>query len=206
MKAYCQQQWTQILLGKVSAQDFIYAKEVKLGKYRYAALLARRVSLTGGLSDRVNPPPGAALAARKMKADSRAEPEYGERVPYILFNHGRGETQVNKAVSPEEFLADRCVAMRGSDLLLSTRTAGCGLTRSTTSSHALSHPSSASLTFSARTSSYGTRRCPRSIDSSGRVETKAPPRCSWTSTLSPTAASPATGSTAEPTVRDPTLL
>lgn len=34
VKAYCERQWTNILVGAVSPQDFIFAKEVKLGSYR----------------------------------------------------------------------------------------------------------------------------------------------------------------------------
>lgn len=34
VKEYLQRQWTKILAGRVSLQDFIIAKEVKLGSYR----------------------------------------------------------------------------------------------------------------------------------------------------------------------------
>ncbi|KAF8521157.1 hypothetical protein JB92DRAFT_1835075 [Gautieria morchelliformis] len=37
IKEYCQKSWTQILEGSVSAQDFIFTKEVRLGTYRYVA-------------------------------------------------------------------------------------------------------------------------------------------------------------------------
>lgn len=33
VKAYCQRQWSRLLANKVSAQDFIIAKAVKLGTY-----------------------------------------------------------------------------------------------------------------------------------------------------------------------------
>lgn len=35
VKKYCTESWTKILRGQVSAQDFIFAKEVRLGTYRY---------------------------------------------------------------------------------------------------------------------------------------------------------------------------
>lgn len=35
MKEYLHSQWSKILEGDVSIQDFIYAKAVKLGTYRY---------------------------------------------------------------------------------------------------------------------------------------------------------------------------
>lgn len=34
IKAYLYRQWQRLLLGKVSIQDFTFAKEVKLGTYR----------------------------------------------------------------------------------------------------------------------------------------------------------------------------
>lgn len=52
------------------------------------------------------PPPGAAVATRAMLDDPRAEPEYGERVPYLMFQAEPGQPQVHRAISPEEFLAD----------------------------------------------------------------------------------------------------
>ncbi|CAG8658610.1 12557_t:CDS:2, partial [Acaulospora colombiana] len=36
VKEYCWRTWTKILEGRVSIQDFIFAKEVRLGTYRYA--------------------------------------------------------------------------------------------------------------------------------------------------------------------------
>ena len=38
VKAYCRSSWTKLLDGRVSLQDFIFAKEVKLGKYRLAVV------------------------------------------------------------------------------------------------------------------------------------------------------------------------
>jgi DNA polymerase zeta len=78
------------MLGNVSPQDFTYAKEVKMGMY----------------SAKQAPPPGAAVSARKMKSDHRAAPEYGERVPYVIMEGEPGLKQVDRAIAPNEFLAD----------------------------------------------------------------------------------------------------
>lgn len=88
VKSYLQRQWRKILEGRVSPQDFIFAKKVKLGSY----------------SDKVAPPPGAAVSSRKMLADPRSEPQYGERVPYII-SQGEPRAKLNQqAVSPDAFL------------------------------------------------------------------------------------------------------
>lgn len=59
------------------------------------------------------PPPGAAVAARAMQDDPRAEPEYGERVPYIMFQAEPGQKQVHRAIAPGEFLADSYAQLAG---------------------------------------------------------------------------------------------
>ncbi|GAA5992097.1 hypothetical protein JCM10908_000742 [Rhodotorula pacifica] len=90
VKSFCQRQWKKLMAGEVSPQDFVIAKAVKLGSYAEGRL----------------PPPGAAVATRAMLDDPRAEPEYGERVPYLMFQAEPGQQQVHRAISPEEFLAD----------------------------------------------------------------------------------------------------
>ncbi|TKY87343.1 hypothetical protein EX895_004020 [Sporisorium graminicola] len=88
VKSYLQRQWRKILEGRVSPRDFIFAKEVRLGSY----------------SDKVAPPPGAAVSSRRMLADPRSEPQYAERVPYII-SQGEPRAKLNQqAVSPEAFL------------------------------------------------------------------------------------------------------
>ncbi|UZJ54097.1 hypothetical protein CBS101457_003417 [Exobasidium rhododendri] len=68
VKSYCQRQWLKILHGNILMQDFMFAKEVKLGFY----------------SENGVPPPGAALAAKKMLLDKRNEAQYGDRIAYII--------------------------------------------------------------------------------------------------------------------------
>ncbi len=53
-------------------KDFVFAKEVRLGTY----------------SNKVAPPPAALVATQLMTKDPRAEPKYGERVPYVVVNGG----------------------------------------------------------------------------------------------------------------------
>ena len=72
MKEYVERQWTKILSGRVSLADFVFAKEVRLGTYRAANGLV---------------PPAAMVASKALATDPRAEPRYGERVPYVVV-HG----------------------------------------------------------------------------------------------------------------------
>jgi hypothetical protein len=54
-------------------------------------------------------PAGAVISGRKMAVDARAEPQYGERVPYVI-TYGEPNKQADRALEPEQFLADRFVA------------------------------------------------------------------------------------------------
>ncbi|QRW05068.1 DNA polymerase family B [Ceratobasidium sp. AG-Ba] len=91
VKDYCVSSWTKIMKGQVSVQDFIFAKEVRLGGY----------------SDKVPPPPGATVAAKKLALDPMDEPQYGDRVPYVIIRGEPGSRLVDRAVPPEELLRDR---------------------------------------------------------------------------------------------------
>ncbi|KAL7917619.1 hypothetical protein ACQKWADRAFT_317212 [Trichoderma austrokoningii] len=88
VKRYFQRQCKKVMRGKVSIQDFCFAKEVRLGSY----------------SARGPPPPGALISAKKMQKDARAEPQYGERVPYVVIYGAPGARLVDRCVSPEELL------------------------------------------------------------------------------------------------------
>lgn len=88
VKKYFQKQCTKIMQGKISVQDFCFAKEVKLGTY----------------SDRGVPPPGALISAKRMIADPRLEPQYGERVPYVVVSGAPGARLVERCVAPEVLL------------------------------------------------------------------------------------------------------
>lgn len=88
VKAYFQQECEKIMKGSVSVQDFCFAREVKLGTY----------------SDKGPPPPGALISTKKMLEDARAEPQYGERVPYVVITEAPGARLIDRCVAPEELL------------------------------------------------------------------------------------------------------
>ncbi|KAI5921133.1 DNA polymerase family B [Camillea tinctor] len=90
VKAYFQKQCDKIMRGAVSVQDFCYAREVKLGAY----------SGKGPL------PPGALISTKRMLEDARAEPQYGERVPYVVVSGAPGARLIDRCVAPEELLSN----------------------------------------------------------------------------------------------------
>lgn len=90
VKAYFQAQCAKIMQGNVSVQDFCFAREVKLGTY----------------SDKGPPPPGALISTKRMLEDARAEPQYGERVPYVVVSGGPGARLIDRCVAPEDLLHD----------------------------------------------------------------------------------------------------
>ncbi|KAK3902219.1 hypothetical protein C8A05DRAFT_15695 [Staphylotrichum tortipilum] len=89
VKAYFQSQCTKIMRGAVSVQDFCFAREVKLGTY----------------SGKGPGPAGALISTRRMLEDARAEPQYGERVPYVVVAGAPGARLIDRCVPPEELLA-----------------------------------------------------------------------------------------------------
>ncbi|XXH02887.1 hypothetical protein Hte_009275 [Hypoxylon texense] len=90
VKSYFQRQCEKIMRGAVSIQDFSFAREVKLGTY----------------SERGPPPPGALISTKKMLEDARAEPQYGERVPYVVISGAPGARLIDRCVAPEELLSN----------------------------------------------------------------------------------------------------
>ncbi|KIO33534.1 hypothetical protein M407DRAFT_65394, partial [Tulasnella calospora MUT 4182] len=90
-KVYCQSSWQKLMDGRVSLGDFVFAKEVKLGKY----------------SDKGPPPPGVVVAARRVTKDPRAEAQYGDRVPYVIVRGEPKSRLVDRAFEPLEVLKDR---------------------------------------------------------------------------------------------------
>lgn len=79
----------QIMSGNVPVMDFCFSKEVRLEKYKELSTA----------------PPGAVMARRLMTKDPRREPQYGERVPYLIIAAAPGTTLANRSVAPEEFLS-----------------------------------------------------------------------------------------------------
>lgn len=88
VKGYFQSQCAKIMKGKISIQDFCFAKEVKLGTY----------------SDKGVPPAGALISMRRMLDDPRAEPQYGERVPYVVIAGAPGARLIDRCVAPDVLL------------------------------------------------------------------------------------------------------
>ncbi|GAB4855556.1 hypothetical protein Ancab_024175 [Ancistrocladus abbreviatus] len=91
VKVYLQRQWSRILSGRVSIQDFVFAKEVRLGTYSTRASSSL--------------PPAAIVATKAMRADPRAEPRYGERIPYVVIHGEPGARLVDMVVDPLDLLA-----------------------------------------------------------------------------------------------------
>ncbi|QHS76572.1 DNA-directed DNA polymerase [Saccharomyces paradoxus] len=88
IKKYLQGEFSKIQVGKVSAQDFCFAKEVKLGAYK----------------NEKTAPAGAVVVKRRINEDHRAEPQYKERIPYLVVKGKQGQLLRERCVSPEEFL------------------------------------------------------------------------------------------------------
>jgi DNA polymerase zeta len=88
VKSYFQRQCEKIMKGSVSIQDFCFAREVRLGTYGEKGL----------------PPPGALISTRRMLEDARAEPQYGERVPYVVITGAPGARLIDRCVAPETLL------------------------------------------------------------------------------------------------------
>ncbi|KAJ5572550.1 hypothetical protein N7450_009534 [Penicillium hetheringtonii] len=90
VKSYFQRQCSKIMQGRVSIQDFCFAREVKLGTY----------------SERGTMPAGAMISAKRMLEDPRLEPQYGERVPYVVVTGAPGSRLIDRCVAPETLLHD----------------------------------------------------------------------------------------------------
>ncbi|KAJ4286287.1 DNA polymerase zeta [Kalmusia sp. IMI 367209] len=95
VKEYFLQQCTKIMEGRISIQDFLFAKEVKLGTY----------------SDRGPPPPGALIATKRMLMDPRSEPQYGERVPYVVTTGAPNARLIDRCVSPDVLLQNEHIEL-----------------------------------------------------------------------------------------------
>lgn len=90
VKEYFRRECTKIMQGRVSIQDFCFAREVRLGTY----------------ADKRPPPPGALISSRRMLADPRLEPQYGERVPYVVVTGAPGARLIDRCVAPEALLSE----------------------------------------------------------------------------------------------------
>ncbi|KAI9322888.1 hypothetical protein BX666DRAFT_1899270 [Dichotomocladium elegans] len=96
LKQYLYRQWTKILSNRVPLQDFVIAKEVRLGTY-----------------SEQHKPNGAVVAEAQMAKDPRAVPQYGERVPYVVVFKGPNALLRDKVVRPEAIIADNSLLLDG---------------------------------------------------------------------------------------------
>ncbi|KAJ6509544.1 hypothetical protein C8R47DRAFT_1174181 [Mycena vitilis] len=90
VKDYCYSSWQKLLESKASVQDFIFSKEVKMGMY----------------SDKGIPPPGAVLAARQAITEN-TEPQYSERVPYVICRGPSNAKLADRVAAPLDVLNNR---------------------------------------------------------------------------------------------------
>lgn len=88
-RRYVERQFKRIISGRVSILDFIFAKEVRLGTYRGSASSI---------------PPAALIATKAMAADPRAEPRFGERIPYVVVHGEPGARLIDMVVPPENLV------------------------------------------------------------------------------------------------------
>eukprot|EP00792_Barthelona_sp_PAP020_P004282 TRINITY_DN2019_c0_g1_i1.p1 TRINITY_DN2019_c0_g1~~TRINITY_DN2019_c0_g1_i1.p1 ORF type:complete len:1842 (+),score=394.87 TRINITY_DN2019_c0_g1_i1:30-5528(+) len=85
VKEYVLQMFTKVSNYQLNPIDFVFTREVKLGKY-------------------VNPPPAANLALRKIEADERLAPRYAERIPYLIFDGHPKQLLINMAGDPVDLV------------------------------------------------------------------------------------------------------
>ena len=90
VKTHFQDQCAKLVAGRFSVQDFVFAKEVKLGTYADGHL----------------PPAGALIATKRMQLDPMLEPQYGERVPYLVVAGAPGSRLIDRCLDPEALLND----------------------------------------------------------------------------------------------------
>lgn len=90
VKEYVLDQFVKITQNKVNLKDFMFAKEVRIGTYKNEKYI----------------PAGARLAMRSIEKDHRAEPQYKERVYYLVRRGHNKEILRDRCVSPDQFLSD----------------------------------------------------------------------------------------------------
>ncbi|RLV95009.1 DNA polymerase zeta catalytic subunit [Spathaspora sp. JA1] len=89
VKEYTLKQFYKISINKISVQDFCFAKEVRYGTYKNEKYL----------------PPGAVVASKMVDEDPRKEPQYRERVPYVVILDATKPRIKDRSMSPEDLIA-----------------------------------------------------------------------------------------------------
>lgn len=89
VKDYVIRQFIKIHNNRVNVKDFCFAKAVRYGTYKNEQYL----------------PPGAIVARNRMKKDPRGEPQYKDRVPYLVIKDVTKERLKDRCYSPEDYIA-----------------------------------------------------------------------------------------------------
>ena len=89
VKRHVQRQLMKVMAGRLPLSEFTFAKEVRLGTY-------------SGVASTL--PPAAVVAGVAIQNDPRAEPKFGERVPYVVVAGQPGARLVDLVMSPETFI------------------------------------------------------------------------------------------------------
>ncbi|KAK3811816.1 MAG: hypothetical protein J3Q66DRAFT_286513, partial [Benniella sp.] len=97
VKSYFVRQLGKILEGRVPVPDLMFGKEVRMGGY----------------SEKGVPPPGAIVSARRAELDPRSEPQYGERVPYVVVYGDPGARLTDQVIEPKELLMNKDLRLNG---------------------------------------------------------------------------------------------
>ncbi|CAK9439135.1 uncharacterized protein LODBEIA_P33590 [Lodderomyces beijingensis] len=89
VKNYTLKQFYKIMTNKISINDFCFAKAVKYGAYKDERYL----------------PPGALLASKAVEEDPRKEPQYKERIPYVVVRDPTKTRIKDRVMFPEDFIS-----------------------------------------------------------------------------------------------------
>ncbi|KAJ2722571.1 DNA polymerase zeta [Coemansia sp. Benny D115] len=87
VRSFINAELTRVFKGDVPLQEFIIAKEVRLGGYSARVL-----------------PAHAKVAVDAMQIDARAEAQYGERVPYVVVSNARSSRLTDQVIHPRALL------------------------------------------------------------------------------------------------------
>lgn len=94
VKEYVLREFDKILKNNANVKDFCFAKAVRYGSYKNEQYL----------------PPGAIVARNRMKKDPRSEPQYKERVPYLVIRDVAKPRIKDRCYSPEDYIASYSTA------------------------------------------------------------------------------------------------
>eukprot|EP00210_Caulerpa_lentillifera_P001997 g1914.t1 len=90
IQSYLEHQWGKIMTGRVNLKDFVFSKEVRVGRYRSKVL-----------------PPAAVVAAEAQRKDPRRAPQSGERIPYLVIYGHPGQRLVDLVIEPKQLIHSR---------------------------------------------------------------------------------------------------